>query len=423
MARAEKGEHEGALGDLKALFKQAAAGAAAPCPPDPELALAVGEAFLQRLLRDGRYDVAQKLCDLACDGEAPVTLKEHFEDRMARLDLVGKSAPPIACSDVDGKPVSLADLKGKVVLIDFWATWCPPCVASIPASNALAQKYHDQGFMILGVNVDAMHEDVKEASTVLQSVRRFLVKHRVTWLNVLNGHGKSDFAAAYSVEQIPANFLVGRDGKIVAVEQHGEMLERDVIRALRSPRPLRSVIAKEVHHGFATIEYAHWSLDVVPVLATGGPVRRNTGHSPMRVIPRSISTAMATGRLPLEDMVRSPTDMHRLMAPWDRATRGPASSTRQPRPPFPRRPPRPDRCSTSPRPHPAGSRRRGELVAGIVPSQTRRTPHHLTMPARSIGLRRYPTSRQRQSYARPPTLLSAPSFKSRRPAATPRCGR
>ncbi len=235
MARAEKGEHEGALGDLKALFKQAAAGAAAPCPPDPELALAVGEAFLQRLLRDGRYDVAQKLCDLACDGEAPVTLKEHFEDRMARLDLVGKSAPPIACSDVDGKPVSLADLKGKVVLIDFWATWCPPCVASIPASNALAQKYHDQGFMILGVNVDAMHEDVKEASTVLQSVRRFLVKHRVTWLNVLNGHGKSDFAAAYSVEQIPANFLVGRDGKIVAVEQHGEMLERDVIRALAQP--------------------------------------------------------------------------------------------------------------------------------------------------------------------------------------------
>ena len=78
MARAEKGEHERALGDLKALFKQAAAGAAAPHPPDPELALAVGEAFLQRLLRDGRYDVAQKLCDLACDGEAPVDAQRAF---------------------------------------------------------------------------------------------------------------------------------------------------------------------------------------------------------------------------------------------------------------------------------------------------------------------------------------------------------
>ena len=131
--------------------------------------------------------------------------------------------------------MSLADLKGKVVLIDFWATWCPPCVASIPALNALAQKYHDQGFVILGVNVDAMHEDVKEASTALQSVRRFLVKHRVTWLNLLNGQGKDDFAAAYSVEQIPANFLVGRDGKIVAVEQNGDMLERDIVRAWRSP--------------------------------------------------------------------------------------------------------------------------------------------------------------------------------------------
>ena len=52
--------------------------------------------------------------------------------------------------------MSLADYKGKVVLVDFWATWCPPCVASIPALSALAQKYHDRGFSILGVNVDAM---------------------------------------------------------------------------------------------------------------------------------------------------------------------------------------------------------------------------------------------------------------------------
>jgi thiol-disulfide isomerase/thioredoxin len=233
LARAEKGEHDRALGDLKALFHRAAGGGGAAAQQlDPEMALAVGEAFLQRLLHDGRYDVAQKLCDLACEGEAPALLKEHFEDRMARLDLVGKAAPPIAGTDVDGKSVSLADLKGKVVLIDFWATWCPPCVASMPALSTIAQKYHDQGFVILGVNVDAMHEDVKEAKTALQTVRRFLVKHRVAWVNVLNGEGTSDFAAAYRVEQIPANFLVDRDGKIVAVEQNGEMLERAIMKAL-----------------------------------------------------------------------------------------------------------------------------------------------------------------------------------------------
>ena len=99
------------------------------------------------------------------------------------------------------------------------------------------EKYHDQGFVILGVNVDAMHEDVKEARTALPVVRRFLVKHRVTWTNLLNGQGAGDFASAYGVEQIPANFLVGRDGKIVAVEQDGEALEQAVILRPRRPRP------------------------------------------------------------------------------------------------------------------------------------------------------------------------------------------
>ncbi len=235
LARADKGEHDRALDDWKTLLKGPAIVGQTTARPDAELALAVGEAYLQRLIRDGRYDVARRLCDLACEENAPAEVKDHFEDRMARLELIGKPAPPIAANDVDGKPVSLADLKGKVVLVDFWATWCPPCVASIPALNAMAQKYHDKGFVILGVNVDAMHEDVQEARKALPLVRRFLVRHRVTWTNLLNGQGTGDFAAAYRVEQIPANFLVGRDGQIVAVEQSGEMLEQAVVRALGGP--------------------------------------------------------------------------------------------------------------------------------------------------------------------------------------------
>jgi hypothetical protein len=96
----------------------------------------------------------------------------------------------------------------------------------------LARKYHDRGFVILGVNVDAMHEDVKDTKVALAAVRRFLVKHRVLWTNVLNGQGSGDFAAAYGVEEIPANFLIGRDGQVVAVEQSGDALERAVAGAL-----------------------------------------------------------------------------------------------------------------------------------------------------------------------------------------------
>ena len=129
--------------------------------------------------------------------------------------------------------MSLADLEGKVVLVDFWATWCPPCVASIPALKAIARKYRDKGFVILGVNVDAMHEDVQEAKgaadrpPVPGPTPRDLDQP-------VNGQGADDFAAAYRVEEIPANFLVGRDGKIVAVEQAG-----DAAGASRGPRPRR----------------------------------------------------------------------------------------------------------------------------------------------------------------------------------------
>ena len=240
LARAEKGDHDQSLADLGALFKKSAGGPPQAALTDTDMALAVGESYLQRLIRSGRYDIARKLCELACETDAPAMVKTHFEGRMARLGLVGKAAPTIAGVDVDGRPVSLADYKGKVVLVDFWATWCPPCVASIPALNRLAQKYHDQGFVILGINVDAMHEDVKDIKTALPVVRRFLIKHGVSWTNLLNGQGAGDFAAAYGVEEIPAGFLLDRGGKIIGVDQSGEELERAVVAALGDPITTKS---------------------------------------------------------------------------------------------------------------------------------------------------------------------------------------
>lgn len=235
LARADRGEHDQVIDDWKGLIQQSARGPEADLGVD--LTLAVGESLLQRLIRDGRYEVARDVCRLACEPGAPPLIRGHFEGRSARLDRLGKPAPAIVATDVDGKPVSLAELKGRVVLVEFWATWCPPCVTAIPGLEELERKYHDRGLVILGINVDAMHEDVKDAKAAMSAVRRFLVRHRVTWTNVLNGEGAADFAKVYGVEEIPANFLVGRDGQIVAVEQSGEALERAVTGALGDRRP------------------------------------------------------------------------------------------------------------------------------------------------------------------------------------------
>jgi thiol-disulfide isomerase/thioredoxin len=230
MARADRGEHDRAPDDWKDFLRQSARGPDAA--EDAEIALAVGEAMLQRLIREGRYEAARKLCGLALADDAPAVVRDHFQGRADRLERLGRPAPPIVGKDVDGRPVSTADMKGRVVLVEFWATWCPPCVAAIPALAELERKYRDRGLVVLGINVDAMHEDVRDEKRALGTVRRFLVRHRVPWTNLLNGPGAADFTAAYGVEEIPANFLVGRDGKVVAVEQSGEALERAIVEAL-----------------------------------------------------------------------------------------------------------------------------------------------------------------------------------------------
>jgi peroxiredoxin len=234
-AQAEKGEYAQSLAHLEPFFKTPDCGAQTAAESNHASALAVGEAYLQRLIRSGRYDVGHKLCELACNDDAPPALKSHFEARMARLDLLEKSAPAISGTDVDGQQVSLADLKGKVVLVEFREPWCTRCVASLTALNGLAQRYHRQGLVILGVNVDNRYPEVSDAKTALPAAGRFHLRPGVHWINLLDCQATRNVTAAYGVEENPANFLIGRDGSIVAVEQSGDALERAIVRALGCP--------------------------------------------------------------------------------------------------------------------------------------------------------------------------------------------
>jgi thiol-disulfide isomerase/thioredoxin len=237
IAKAERGEHDQSLNDLQAFLK------ANPERPAPEerietdTALAVGEAYLQRLIQAGRYDIARKVSELAIEHSANPAVQAHFRTRLDRLAMIGKPAPPIRATDVEGKPFDLNSLKGKVVLVNFWATWCPPCVTEVPALKNLAAKYGDQGFAILGVNADTEREGGAPLAQTLPVVRRFLLDHRISWPNVLCGDGDKNPAEAYGVKVIPASFLIGRDGTIVALELSGEALDRAVAKAVAAPKP------------------------------------------------------------------------------------------------------------------------------------------------------------------------------------------
>ena len=122
-------------------------------------------------------------------------------------DLRGKRAPDFSLRSVEGKKVSLADYKGKAVLINFWATWCAPCKIEMPWLIALRSQYAPQGFEILGVNAD-------DPGTPRTKLAKFGQEQGLNYPLLL---GDDAMSRKYGgVEFLPTSYFVGRDGKIVA---------------------------------------------------------------------------------------------------------------------------------------------------------------------------------------------------------------
>jgi peroxiredoxin len=116
-----------------------------------------------------------------------------------------KAAPAFTLKDADGKTVSLEDYKGKVVLLNFWATWCGPCKIEIPWFVDFEQKYKDKGFSVIGVSMD---EDGWNA------VKPFLAEEKVNYRILL---GNDSVGTLYGgVDSLPTTFVIDRDGRIAA---------------------------------------------------------------------------------------------------------------------------------------------------------------------------------------------------------------
>ncbi|MCU0867167.1 MAG: TlpA family protein disulfide reductase [Planctomycetes bacterium] len=140
---------------------------------------------------------------------------------------VGGDPVPFTTTDMDGKSVSVADYKGKVLLIDFWATWCGPCMAELPHVLEAYQAYHDQGFEILGISLDRDTDKEKLVNTI---------KDRgMSWRHVYDGkYWQAEVAQMHDVNSIPFTLLIGKDGKVVGMNLRGEKLGEAVKAALEA---------------------------------------------------------------------------------------------------------------------------------------------------------------------------------------------
>ena len=174
----------------------------------------------KNLFHPGRYlELLRSSVGMEVATQKPKKLgKQGLSRRLAEAyDEFGKSAPDFSATDLDGKPISLCDYLGKVVLLDFWAVWNGFCIGEMLRVKKIYDTYKDQGFEIIGVSLDT--DETK--------LRNYLQENDIPWRQIYNGlERQSPLAKQYDVRSIPTRWLIDRNGKLIAYETRYKLISR-----------------------------------------------------------------------------------------------------------------------------------------------------------------------------------------------------
>ena len=148
--------------------------------------------------------------------EASDDTKEGARGLLRKMEALGKPVA-IKFTAVDGREVDVSQMPGKVVLVDFWATWCGPCVAEVPHVADVYQDFHEKGFEIVGISFD---QDKKK-------LEDFVGEKQMKWPQYFDGKGWANkFGRQYGINSIPTMWLVDKKGNLRAMDARGGLREK-----------------------------------------------------------------------------------------------------------------------------------------------------------------------------------------------------
>jgi thiol-disulfide isomerase/thioredoxin len=159
---------------------------------------------LREVAQASAPDKARPLLQGIANGDAPAKLKTAAAEYLDKMKALGQPVN-LQFTAVDGRSVNLAKLKGKVVLIDFWATWCGPCVGEVPNVKKIYDQYHGKGFEIVSISLDKDKD----------SLTHFIADKKMDWPQYFDGQGwQNKYARQFGIESIPTMWLIDKKGNL-----------------------------------------------------------------------------------------------------------------------------------------------------------------------------------------------------------------